>query len=193
MPLPTLRRHIHQHLSLTDDQFDRLAPHFRLVSFPRNHVLFRPGDRPGPVYFIVSGLMKLVYVDGEGREHVVSFAAEDWWEGDFAAFFGGTRAGLSLRTLEPTTALALAPAGYEEICVAVPALREFFFEKTKNGFLAAQRRIISLLTTNPRERYEAFCAQYPQLLGRLSKTQIAAYLGVSRETLSRLYSRGPGE
>ena len=64
-------------------------------------------------------------------------------------------------------------------------MQYFFLEKANFGFLGAQRRIISWLTSNAQERYEQLLKQYPMLIQRVPKSQLAAYLGVSRETLSR--------
>jgi CRP-like cAMP-binding protein len=66
-------------------------------------------------------------------------------------------------------------------------IEHFFRKKSSNGYIALQRRILSLLNSNAKERYEQFISQYPTLLQRLPKTLIASYLGVSRETLSRLF------
>ena len=60
--------------------------------------------------------------------------------------------------------------------------------KLTRGYVALQRRIISLLASTPQQRYEEFCRLYPQMLQKIPKKYIAEYLGVSRETLSRLYA-----
>ena len=56
------------------------------------------------------------------------------------------------------------------------------------GYIALQKRILSHLSNEARTRYEQFLELNPSLLQRLPKSLIASYLGVSRETLSRLYS-----
>jgi CRP-like cAMP-binding protein len=61
-----------------------------------------------------------------------------------------------------------------------------FLEKSNAGYVALQKRILSLLQNSAQEKYDLLLTQYPQLFQRVSKTLIAAYLGVSRETLSRL-------
>lgn len=137
-------------------------------------------------YYLVSGLSKLVYTDESARQHILAFAMEDWWDSDYQAYFTGTKATLSLECLEDTQALCITLNDYRELCHALPKMERFFLEKVMRGFLASQRRILSLLTTSVQERYEQLIVQYPALLQRVPKTQIAAYLGVSREALSRL-------
>jgi CRP-like cAMP-binding protein len=65
-------------------------------------------------------------------------------------------------------------------------MEHFFLKKSHFGYIASQKRILSLLSTSAKERYEQMLQQYPALMQRVNKTLLASYLGVSRETLSRL-------
>jgi CRP-like cAMP-binding protein len=67
-------------------------------------------------------------------------------------------------------------------------MEHFFRRKSNFGYVGLQQRILSLLTTSAKERYEQLLAQYPSLFQRVPKTLLASYLGVTRETLSRLSS-----
>ncbi len=65
-------------------------------------------------------------------------------------------------------------------------MEHFFLEKAVNGHIASQQRILSFIMSNAQERFEALLKRYPTFYQRLPKTLLASYLGVSRETLSRL-------
>lgn len=138
------------------------------------------------VYFVVAGLLKLVYTDDAGKPHLLSFAMEDWWESDFQAYYTQTPAVFSLECLEDAQVLCLSLAGYQALCAGLPKMERFFLEKSIMGSIAAQQRLLLLLTTTARQRYEQLLRQQPALVQRVSKTLLASYLGVSRETLSRL-------
>jgi CRP-like cAMP-binding protein len=64
----------------------------------------------------------------------------------------------------------------------------FFMKKTTAGYIALQRRILSLMSQKAEERFYQFVQLYPTLSQRIPKTLIALYLGISRETLSRMYA-----
>jgi CRP-like cAMP-binding protein len=181
-----LREHLERIVSLTDEEFALVLAQFTSRQFRRQQFLIREGERVRDMYFVVQGLLKLVHTDAAGKAHIVSFATEDWWEGDFAAYLAQTPATLSLQCLEDTAVWCLPLAGYEYLCQQVPQMARFFLVKFARGGVAAQQRILSLLTLPARERYELLLRQYPTLPQRVSKTLLAAYLGVSRETLSRL-------
>jgi len=183
-----LRAHIEKVVALTDDEYAFVNHHFKSKRFKKHQFLIQEGDPVTYSYFILSGLLKLVHTDRNGKEHIVSFAMEDWWESDYYAFFTQTEATLSLICLEDTEVLYCSLEDYKKLCDGLQKMERFFLEKATFGFLGSQRRIISWQTSNSKERYEQLLQQYPSLFQRVSKSQIASYLGISRETLSRLSS-----
>lgn len=181
-----LREHIEKIVPLSDDEFAFLCTHFTIKKFKKHQFLIQEGEDVKYFYFVVSGLLKLVHTDETGKEHIVAFAMEDWWEGDFYAYYTQNKATMSLECLEDTEVFCLLLEDYKKLCDGLQKMERFFLEKANFGFIASQRRILSLLTSNAKERYEQFLKQYPSLVQRVPKSLLAAYLGVSRETLSRL-------
>lgn len=180
------RKHIEKVISLTDSEFELISTHFDVKTFKKHQFLVQPGEKVRYNYYVISGLLKLVYTDDTPKQHILAFAMEDWWDTDFHAYYTQTEATLSLECIEDSEVLCLSLENYHALRTAMPKIDHFLLEKYTLGFLAAQRRILTLLTTSAKERYEQLAKQYPALLQRVPKTQLAAYLGVSRETLSRL-------
>ncbi|MBC8152006.1 MAG: Crp/Fnr family transcriptional regulator [Bacteroidetes bacterium] len=183
-----LRQHIEKRVSLTDEEFALVLAHMTEKNFRKHQFLIQEGERVRYAYFVVSGLLKLTYTDESGKSHIVSFAMEDWWESDFNAFFNQTEATLSLDCLEDTAVFCFSLADFQRLCTGLPKFERFFVHLAIAGSVAAQQRILSLLTTNAQEWYEQLIKLYPTLVQRVSKAMLASYLGVSRETLSRLTS-----
>lgn len=183
-----LRAHIEKIIPLTDEEFAFVYSHFTTKKFKKHQFLIQEGDPVQYSYFVISGLLKLVYTDSKEKQHVVSFAMEDWWESDYYAFFTETKATMSLECLEDTEVLCCTLEDYKKLCSGLQKMECFFLEKATFGFLGSQRRIISWQTSNSKERYDQLLKQYPSLMQRVPKSLIASYLGVSRETLSRLSS-----
>ena len=183
-----LRNHIEKIVALTNEEFVNIASRFRKESFKKKEFLFRQGDDVTHFYFVVTGLLMLTYNEGSGKEHVVSFAMEDWWETDLYAFFNKDKATMSLQCLEDTAVLCIAIDDFKELCANLRKFEHLFFEKSIRGYFASQQRILSFITSDAKERYEKLLRLYPTLFQRVPKTLLASYLGVSRETLSRLSS-----
>lgn len=181
-----LQAHIEQVVPLTDEVFAGILAHFTRKRFKKHQFLVQPGELAPYNYFVVSGLLKLVYTEEAGKPHILSFAMEDWWETDFAAYYTQRPATLSLECVEDTDVLCLSLVDYHALCAGRPEVAHFFLQKFAAASIAAQHRLLSLLTTSAQERYEQLLRRYPALGHRISKTLLASYLGVSRETLSRL-------
>ncbi|RAV97900.1 Crp/Fnr family transcriptional regulator [Pseudochryseolinea flava] len=185
---PILRTHIENVLPLTDAEFEFIASKFRPKKFSKKQFLFRQGDDVPYVYFVASGLIMLTFDDEQGKQHVVSFAMEDWWESDYFAFFSKTKATMSLQCLEETEVLCISLEDYQTLCAGSHKIEHFFLEKANRGHIASQQRILSFITSSAKDRYERLLKRYPALFQRVPKTLLASYLGVSRETLSRFNS-----
>ncbi|MBC9934165.1 Crp/Fnr family transcriptional regulator [Chitinophaga qingshengii] len=182
-----LRQHIEKIVPLTDEEFALVLSHFVPKTVKKKDFLIRQGEPVRHCYFVVSGLLTLIYDDDSGKQHIVSFAMEDWWESDYLAYFTQTRATMSLQCLEDTVVYSLSLEGYQLLCSQLRKMEHFFLQKANAGHIGSQRRILSFLTANAKERYKQLLQRYPTLLQRVPKALLASYLGVSRETLSRLW------
>jgi CRP-like cAMP-binding protein len=182
-----LRTHIEKVISLTDEEFSFIVSHFVLKTFTKGQLIVEEGNDVKEVYFVISGLIKLVYEDKKAKKHIVSFAMEDWWETDFQAFYTQNKALLTLECIEDTIAYGLSLKNFEKLCSDLRKMEHFFLRKSIAGHIGSQTRILSFLTSNARDRYEQLLLKNPSLLQRVPKSSLASYLGVSRETLSRLF------
>lgn len=149
-----LREHIEKVVPLTDEEYAFVISHFKGRKYKKHQYVIQQGDPVPFNYFVLKGLLKLVFTDDTEKQHIISFAMEDWWESDFYAYYTQTNATMSLECLEDTEVLCLSLEDYEKLCNGLQKIERFFLEKAKFGFLGAQRRIISSLTSNVKERYE---------------------------------------
>ncbi|HZH95763.1 MAG TPA: Crp/Fnr family transcriptional regulator [Flavisolibacter sp.] len=183
-----LRQHFEKLTPLTDQEFDYVLSHFTTKKLKKHQFLVQEGDHVTNDYFVVKGLLKAYHLDGEGKEYIMQFAMEDWWITDYQAYFSQTKAALNISCIEEVEILCLSLRNRDKICADLHKIEHFFRRKCNMGYVALQRRILSMLSSNAKERYEQLLVQYPGLFQRVPKTLIASYLGVSRETLSRFAS-----
>jgi len=181
-----LRKHIEEIVPLNNKEFEIINSHFKSKSLKKHQYLIQEDEAVKNIYFVVKGLLKATYTDINGKEYIIQFAMENWWISDFQAFYNNVKSITNISCLENVELLSITKENLDQICSESHKMEHFFRVKNSSGYVALQQRILSLLTTSPKERFEQFTKQYPQLLQRVSKTIIAAYLGISRETLSRL-------
>lgn len=185
--MESLRRHIEAIVSITDEEFDYIASHFEVKKLRKHAYLVREGDMVDHEYFVVKGCLKAyVYDEEKVKEHIFQFAVEDWWMTDREAIIKKTKATINIDCLEDCELLSISRENRDKLCAEMPKFKDYLFIKVSNGYVSLQNRIVILLRNNAKERYDVFIKQYPHLPQRIPKTLIASYLGVSRETLSRL-------
>ena len=107
---------------------------------------------------------------------------------DYNSYFNQTPAAMYLECLVPGEVLCLTLYGREKLASEMHKMEHFFRGKMTKGFVALQQRIKILLFNAPHKRYEEFAKLYPVLIQQVPKKMIAEFLGLRRETLSRLYS-----
>lgn len=181
-----LRKQIEEIVKLTDEEFDFVLEHFQKKSFRKHQIVLHEGDYAPFDFFVVKGLMRVSRMDPDGKEHILQFGMENWWITDAEAFHHKTKSTLMVDCLEDTQTLSLTLENKEKLSKVLPKMQTFFFKKTTNGYIALQKRILCFLSSNANDRYHNLLTLYPGLIQRVPKAMIASYLGVTRETLSRL-------
>lgn len=181
-----LRKQIEEIIKLTDDEFVSVLEHFQKRTFKKHQIVLHEGDYAKYDYFVLNGLMRVLRLDSDGKEHILQFGMENWWITDAEAFHHKTKSTLIVDCLEDTETLSLTLENKEKLSKELPKMQTFFLKKTTNGYIALQKRILCFLSSNANDRYHNILTLYPGLIQRIPKAMIASYLGVTRETLSRL-------
>lgn len=181
-----LRQHIEKITPLSDEEFAYVLAHFTSKKVRKHQFLIEEGEPVLHEFFVVKGCLKAFNIDLEGKEHIIQFALEDWWISDYLAFFNEVPATMLLSSLEEGELLTISLANRDKLCAEMHKIEHFFRLKITSGFIAMQQRILASMNLSVQERYEKLLKLYPNLSQRVPKQAIASYLGVTRETLSRL-------
>ncbi|WP_158796189.1 Crp/Fnr family transcriptional regulator [Pedobacter sp. L105] len=136
--------------------------------------------------FVVSGCFKLYGVDKNGTEHNLQFASENEWITDISSFHSGKESRLYIEAIEPSIILQIEKINLIYLYHHHPKFDRIFRVMIENKFEELQNRVLQNISSTAEERYLAFLAQYPTLANRLPNTQIASYLGITPEFLSKL-------
>lgn len=182
-----LKAHVAKFTSLTDEQFDYFFSFFKNQRFKKGQAIISMGGAVNSEYFVVSGCLKSFFINDDLKMFILQFAMPTWWASDYDALYNNTKATICVDCVMDTEVLCLSNTAREKLCDELPKAERFFRWRTNRGYVAANKRLLSFMDNNVKYRYEELLRLNPELYEIVPKNLIAAYLGVSRETLSRLY------
>lgn len=176
-------------IPLDNEEQELVKAKFHPHLFLKKQFALQHGDVCEYFYFVVRGCLRLYKVDEKGVYHILQFATENYWILDITSFHKKTPAILNIDALEDTMVLRINHSDLLDLYTRAPKFDRIFRVLLENHFMHQQQRMTQLFSSTAEERYQLFLETYPHLLNRLSQVQIAAYLGVSPEFLSRIRSR----
>jgi CRP-like cAMP-binding protein len=177
---------VSKHITLTDEEKEYFIPILQPKKLRRRQYLVQAGEPCRYECFVTKGCLRQYYVDDKGLERILSFAVEDYWMSDMYGLITGQPALTNIDALEDCALILIEKNAFEELLVRVPKFERFFRIILQRAFVSHQRRIIENISLQADERYYRFVERYPALEQRLPQKQIAAYLGITPESLSRI-------
>jgi len=136
--------------------------------------------------FVVTGCFRMFGVDAKGVEHNIQFAAENDWISDIGSFYSEKPSKLYIEAIEPSLILQIEKKDLLFLYTNFSRVNRNFRVIIENKFIELQNRVLQNISSTVEERYVTFLEQYPHLSNRLASTQIASYLGVTPEFLSKV-------
>jgi CRP-like cAMP-binding protein len=136
--------------------------------------------------FVVDGTLRVFYTDAKGNEHVLYFAFADWWVGDLSAFHFDDAATLNVQALEESYILEISKEDLEYLFDKIPALERLFRVMAQRTLAVLQKRFLMTVSAHAEERYQELLQRHPGIEQIVAQHQIASYLGILPESLSRM-------
>lgn len=175
-----------EHVKLSDEDFARCEPHFHPLEIAKGGYLLQAGEVAVHAAFVQQGLFRTFVLDGDGQEHILQFSLPGWWVGDLGSFSSGKPSKFHVEALEDSEVLQISRKGWDTILAEVPVFMRYQLLIMENNLVSTQNRFIESISTDARAKYENLLASFPDIFQRVPQYMIASYLGMSRETLSRV-------
>lgn len=176
-------------IPLTKEEKELVSGKFFPRLFRKRQYLLQEGDTCTQLYFVVRGCLRLYKIDDQGNIHTLAFAAENYWINDLGSFHGVKPSSLNIEALEDTVVLQVSRDDLISLYLQAPKFDRIFRVLLENSFIRLQERLLQNISSTAEERYQSFLETYPHLVNRLSQVQIASFLGLTPEFLSRLRNR----
>ena len=136
--------------------------------------------------FVVLGCFKMYAVDSNFKEHNLQFAVENEWIADVQSFYDEKPSKLYIEAVEPSVVLQISHEDLLYLYISYQKFDRNFRIINERKFINFQDRILQSISSTAEERYLNFQKDFPELIKRLPNTQIASYLGITSEFLSKV-------
>ncbi len=175
---------------LDEDAQKELEAMLTVVDCNKGEYLLHQGVRDMEHYFIVDGLLKRVVANLEAKEMILRFADEREMETSYAAWCLGTPTPYSIVSVTKARVAKLSMPQWVDFLQRHPAVREAFERYVMNLMSEIMAHTITLHLLDAPGRVSRFKRKHPEMFNRIPQKELAAYLNLSAETLSRLKQRG---
>lgn len=179
-------KNVSRHITLTPEEAQYFTSILKKRSLRKRQYLLQAGDISRYECFVNKGCLRTYHVDDKGQEHIVQFAFEEWWTGEMYSFLTGQPSSYNIDALEDSELFLIEKSQWDQLFIEIPKFERLFRMLLQNAFISMQRRITDNMSLTAEERYIKFSKQYAQFEQRLPLRQIASYMGITPESLSRI-------
>jgi CRP-like cAMP-binding protein len=176
-------------LPLSNEEKQLVTRLFKPRLYRKKQYVLQEGDPCHQFNFVVRGCLRMYKIDEKGDKHIIQFAAENWWLIDLDSFHGKKPSELNIDALEDTMVLQISWENLIQLYDQAPKFHRIFRVLIENSFVSLQKRLLQTISSSAEERYLSFMQTYSHLINRLPQTQVASFLGITPEFLSRLRNK----
>lgn len=176
--------------SLDEALLAELEPHLTIVDGRKGELLLNQGVREMGQYFILSGILKRVVSNPEGKEMILRFAGPDDMETSYAAWRLGTPTPYGIVCVSKARVARLTMTEWVAFLERHPEAKSSFEYSVMGVMSEIMAHTITLHLLDAPGRVQRFMRKHPELAELLPQKQLASYLNLSAETLSRLRHSG---
>lgn len=173
---------------MSEEDFNLAIPFFQVEEIVKGDHLVRSGERCNKVAFVVSGIFRIYFLK-DGTEVNTCFCGENSITSSFASLTSGEPSEENIQALEDCTVVVLGRENLMKLYSLSPAWQAIGRLLTEKECLRLSDRASSLSFDTALEKYKNLLRSQPDVVNRIAVKEIASYLGVTRETLSRIRAK----
>jgi CRP-like cAMP-binding protein len=158
---------------------------FTSKKYTKGTIIQFAGQKKLKTYFVEKGLLRAYQIDRNGKEHTYMFGPENWIVGDIYAIFQKQESNLFIDVLEDSDVRIIEQYDFD----FEKELLQEGLHKAMNRIGVLQNRVLMLLSSSAKERYDYFLSIYPDINQRVPQKLIASYLGITPQALSRIRAK----
>lgn len=181
-----LHKKVSESIGITEEEFDFCKTLFQPKKLRKKRFLLGEDDVCKYTAFVEKGLLRSFIIDEKGAEHILQFSLEGWWVADLSSFLTGEPSKFNIEALEDCELLLITKPSWDLLLTKIPSFERYFRILIENNLIVTQKRLIASFSDTAEEKYQKLLQNFPHILQRVPQHMIASYLGITRETLSRV-------
>lgn len=179
-------QYILEKASFTADELQQIRQLAVIKKLRKKHFLLQEDEVCRHKVFVVKGLLRAYRLGDDGAEHIMRFAPENGWMIDHESYSSQKPSQYYIEAMEDSDLIVWTRDNMNELFEAIPAFKLFSEQVKEQSINDSQQRILINISYTAEEKYKAFIKSFPEVFNRVPLHMVASYLGVSRETLSRI-------
>ena len=180
---------ISRFIDLTELEKQKYISLLTEIKVPKKNFLMQAGEVAKYEYFITKGCLKVYTLDEDGVPHISMFAIEDYWTGDMSSFIASEPSRYYIKATEHSELLGISRANYDVLFQEIPKFERFYRILYQRSLVSYIRRSNHGISLTAEERYINFKKKYPQIAYRITQKDLAGYIGITPEFMSKIISK----
>jgi CRP-like cAMP-binding protein len=186
MPYTRLIKNLTRNFQFTEAELGMILNCVKMKRLTKRMLFCKSGDVCRQLGFVNKGLLKTYFTDHEETKHNIQLSPEDFWICDMTSYVTGKASITSVEVLEDAEILYFEYEDMEELYKKIPKFETHFRMMLQNRMVTLYKDRFNLISLSAEQRYLDFLNSNPELVQRISQKDIASYLGIFPESLSRI-------
>lgn len=181
--------YINSIISLPDTELHKLKELFTYKKIKKSQAILRAGDPQKNIAFCLNGVFRYYYSDCEGNEKTKYFVSENNFLLSLSSFIEDIPSLYSIEAVEDGEILVASVNAVKDLIEEDTTWLRIYKHILERSYLFKEEREAEFLLYNAKMRYLRFVEEYPGLYSKVKKHQLASYLGITPESLSRIHAQ----
>ena len=171
---------------IKEEHLEQIRKNFSIISIAQKQHYIKAGELQSNIGYIVNGLIRAYYIDENGNEVTVNFLKEGDYATHYPALKENAPSKFYFQSIEPTTIINIPYKFLVELCNESHPVERYLRTTIEEVFAQHLNRIEGFLFENAEQRYINFIKNNPDIFNRISISDLSTYLGIERQSLTRI-------
>jgi len=180
------KKYIREQAAVTDNDIKLFCETAIERKMRRKDFLLQEGEICRYKAFVTKGFLRTYRITDDGTEHIMQFSPENSWTTDPESYKNNTPSCYNIDALEYTEVVMWTKKDFHYLFENIPAVKAYSDQLFSRNLYVTRHRLFNAISATAEEKYDEFIKTYPDILTRVPLHMVASFLGVSRETLSRI-------